>query len=138
MKRFVFIPFSLKDCEDSFLSADKIAKEAMLPIRIGDKNEHFSEDISIISIPQLQIIDCDPSVRINFIHSIDVTDEYVDMNQCECFIFFDGKKEKIKPNIKEKHSVRIRKRYNKPGNYIFFLEKDNDVICSGEFTVYES
>jgi|LakMenE07Oct09ns_1017277.scaffolds.fasta_scaffold06832_2 hypothetical protein len=138
MKRFVFIPFSLKDSEESFNTAEGLSKESMLPIRIGDENDLFSNQVEIISMPHIQVFDCDEDSKVNFVHCIDVTDEFVDMNDCQFFISFKDQKQEIKPIIKEKHAARFRKRYNKSGKYTFTLEKNNNVIYSGDFIIYDS
>lgn len=138
MKRFVFIPFSLKNSKDSFSLAEKISEESKLPIRIGEENENFSNVIEIISIPEISKINFSKEVEKNYIHSIDITNEFVDMSKCSFYIKFLNEKKEIKPNIKEKHKIRIRKRYSQIGNYFFSLELENNVICSGEFKVYDT
>jgi len=89
-------------------------------------------------MPHIQVFDCDEDSKVNFVHCIDVTDEFVDMNDCQFFISFKDQKQEIKPIIKEKHAARFRKRYNKSGKYTFTLEKNNNVIYSGDFIIYDS
>lgn len=126
MKRFVYVPVDMaKDGIPKF--AEKLAKDSQLSVRLGAADDGVSASrIGIISTPEKIEINCNPLVSAGFIHSIDITNEFVSFDTSTFLEVFDeGRFKVFKPRLREKHVVRFRARLFTPGAKVFSIRSEN-------------
>ena len=126
MKRFVYVPVDMtQDGIPEF--AEKLAKDSQLSVRLGALDDGISaSQIEIISTPEKLEVNCAPSVSAGFIHSIDVTNEFVSFDTSTFLEVFDeGYFKVFKPRLREKHVVRFRTRFLTPGAKVFSIRSEN-------------
>lgn len=138
MKRQVYVPNSLLENENIPQEAITLAKEVMLPIRIGDVEKDPITSICVINVPELHSLFYKESVKRGFIQIFDYTNEYVEFGENVNLIIQnpDGTKSQIEPRIKENHALRYRHRFHNPGTYGFcFTHGADSVLKEGHFVV---
>jgi hypothetical protein len=138
MKRFVYIPEGMITDGDIPQEALTLSAESQLSIREGFIGDGINvKDISVVSFPEINFIDSQEYCFVNFVHSIDVTNEFVsfDKNTFMEVITETGNREFFKPTLREKHVVKFRSRHSTIGKKSFCIYSDNVKICSGEFEV---
>ena len=138
MKRFVYIPDGMITNGEIPQEALTLSKEAQLSIREGSVGDGVkTKEISIVSFPEVNIVECQEYSYVNFVHIIDITNEFISfsINTFLEVISDDGSKEIFKPNLKEKHLVRFRPRFTTKGKKYFCVYSGNEKIHSGEFEV---
>ncbi len=138
MKRFIYIPEGMIIDGQIPEEALALSKQAQLSIRegfIGDGIQ--TKEISIVSFPEIRVIDYSQSSRVDFVHSIDITNEFVTFSAdtflevvCE-----NGLRQVFVPNLKEKHLVKFRPRFSTAGKKYFSVYSNNEKIHSGEFEI---
>ena len=128
MKRFVYVPVdTAKDGIPE--SAKKLAKDSQLSVRLGSADDGISaSQIGIISTPERIEVDCKPSVNAGFIHSIDITNEFVSFDTSTFLEVFDeGRFKVFKPRLREKHVFRFRVRLFTPGAKVFSIRSESGI-----------
>lgn len=126
MKRFVYVPVGM--AQDGIPElAEKLAKDSQLSVRLGTPDDGISaSEIGIISTPEKIEISCAPSVSIGLVHSLDITNEFVDFDTSTFLEVFDeGRFKVFKPRLREKHVVRFRTRFLTPGAKVFSVRSEN-------------
>lgn len=126
MKRFVYVPVGMAENGIPEL-AEKLAKDSQLSVRLGTADDGISaSQIGIISTPEKMEINCIPSIGAGFVHSLDITNEFVDFDTSTFLEIFDEGRFKIfKPRLREKHVVRFRARLLTPGTKVFSVRSEN-------------
>jgi hypothetical protein len=132
MRRVVYCP------SQEFLSeAEKISKDSNLPINIGESLELSYLDfdrsiIQIVCIPEVDKVFFSKNVQKNFHQIIRIYDDFSEFNKS---IYIDFNKQKIKPNILEKHYVKFLFQCDKIGEqkaFVCFEDAERKI----EFNVY--
>ena len=140
MKRFVYVPPNMMG-ENVPEEAINLSSESQLSIRIGDEDDGIPKDkIAIVSFPDIDVISCEPSVKLGFIHLLDYTNDFVDFNETTVLKInnTDGTEQITLPSLREKHKVKFRSRFYSSGTKEYFIETNHKTIISGKFEVYET
>ena len=142
MKRLVYVPFSAFENGEIPKVALDLAKETRLSIRIGEENENDGLDVCVVQEPETAQIDFKQIVKLNFIQSIDYTNEFVVFpRNVKCEVsrstaFGVTKKILLTPVIAESHVVKYRDRFSEAGAYDFVISTDaNGILYEGQFEV---
>lgn len=133
MKRFVCVPSRLVD-GDVPEEAVKLSQESHLSIRVEDD----IEEICIKAYPEVDMVDCMDEVQAGYIHSIDITNEFIDFASDTHLQVVDLEfhVQKIKPVIITKHTIRFRSRFYIKGLHVFCVVNDSRTkYYGGEFQV---
>ena len=129
MKRIVYISEKNSKIKDKLDIAESISKQTCLPISKGNPSIEESDNIYIASIPEIEECSFDKVIKKNYIHTLDYTNEYIDLSKNLLCLFTVGNKTlSIKPIINEKHTVKFRTRFNVIGNYTFYFLLNNNII----------
>jgi hypothetical protein len=121
--------------------AINLSSESQLSIRIGDEDDGISKDkIAIVSFPDIDVITCEPSVKLGFVHLLDYTNDFVDFNETTVLKIknTDGTEQITLPSLRENHKVRFRSRFYSAGTKEYFIETNQKIVNSGKFEVYET
>jgi hypothetical protein len=121
--------------------AINLSSESQLSIRIGDEDDGISKDkIAIVSFPDIDVISCEPSVKLGFVHLLDYTNDFVDFNETTVLKIknTDGTEQNTLPSLRENHKVRFRSRFYSAGTKEYFIETNQKIVNSGKFEVYET
>ena len=121
--------------------AINLSSESQLSIRIGDEDDGISKDkIAIVSFPDIDVISCEPSVKLGFVHLLDYTNDFVDFNETTVLKIknTDGTEQITLPSLRENHKVRFRSRFYSAGTKEYFIETNQKIVNSGKFEVYET
>jgi hypothetical protein len=140
VKRFVYVPPSMMG-ENVPEEAINLSSESQLSIRIGDEDDGIPKDkIGIVSFPDIDVISCEPSVKLGFVHSLDYSNDFVDFNENTLLKVkhSNGDEQITKPSLCEKHKVKFRSRFYSSGTKEYFIETNQKTIISGKFEVYET
>ena len=140
MKRFVYVPPGMMG-ENVPEEATNLSSQSQLSIRIGDEDDGIPKDkIAIVSFPDINVITCEPSVKLGFIHLLDCTNDFVDFNETTVLKIknIDGTEQITFPSLREQHKVKFRSRFYSAGTKEYFIENNHQVINSGKFEVYET
>ncbi len=140
MKRFVYVPPNMMG-ENVPQEAINLSSESQLSIRIGDEDDGISKDkIAIVSFPDIDVITCEPSVKLGFVHLLDYTNDFVDFNETTVLKIknTDGTEQITLPSLRENHKVRFRSRFYSAGTKEYFIETNQKIVNSGKFEVYET
>ena len=127
MKRVVYISERNFGIESQLAIAEKLSKQTGLPISKDNPAINESDGVYIASIPEIEQCNFDKVIKKNYIHTLDYTNEYIDLSKNLTCLFTVGDQAlSVKPIINEKHSVKFRTRFDITGNYTFcFLLNDN-------------
>jgi hypothetical protein len=129
MKRIVYISEKNFGIESQLAIAENISKQTGLPISKDNPAIEESNEIYIASIPEIEKYDFDKVIKKNYIHTLDYTNEYIDLSKNLLCLFTVGNKTlSVKPIINEKHTVKFRTRFNVIGNYTFYFLLNNNII----------
>jgi hypothetical protein len=129
MKRIVYISEKNFGIESQLAIAENISKQTGLPISKVNPAIEESDEIYIASIPEIEKCDFDKVIKKNYIHTLDYTNEYIDLSKNLLCLFTVGNKTlSVKPIINEKHTVKFRTRFNVIGNYTFYFLLNNNII----------
>jgi hypothetical protein len=121
--------------------AINLSSESQLSMRIGDEDDGISKDkIAIVSFPDIDVITCEPSVKLGFVHLLDYTNDFVDFNETTVLKIknTDGTEQITLPSLRENHKVRFRSRFYSAGTKEYFIETNQKIVNSGKFEVYET
>lgn len=142
MKRLVYVPFSLLEDGEIPASALDLAKETLLSIQIGEEGNDIEAHVCVLQVPELRYIDYKETVKINFIQSIDYTNEYVVFSyNTSCKVTKNNNHGEIfemclTPVLLESHLVKYRNRFSEAGVYNFVISTENNgVLHEGKFEV---
>jgi len=138
MKRFVYIPEGMITEGQIPQEALILSNEPQLSIREGFIGDGVNaKNISVVSFPEVNIIDAQEYCFVNFVHSIDATNEFVSFSKDTFMevVTENGNREFFKPSLREKHVVKFRSRHSTIGKKYFYIYSDNVKIYSGEFEV---
>lgn len=138
MKRFVYVPVDLLVNGNIPKEALDLSVESTLSIRMQEPDDGIDKkEIHIASFPEKNIIQCRQTVKLGFIHSIDLTNDFVDFDKSavlkiknEAFI-----EQIIKPSLREKHVLKFRSRFDSIGKKLYSIENADKVIYSGVIEV---
>jgi hypothetical protein len=133
MKRFVYIPAEMLGDEGANKRAERLSADSRLSIRSGFFGDGIEKtDVSIISTPEQSIYSCDESVKYGFIHSFDITDDFIEFNKNTVMRakYSNGTELLFKPVVCEKHVIRFRSRHDVQGGAIFNIENDTEIVNS--------
>ena len=139
MKRFVYVPPKMMG-EDIPKEATDLSVKSRLSIRIGDEDDGIPKDkIAILSFPDINVITCEPSVKLGFIHLLDYSNDFVDFDKNIVLKVkhSNGDEQIIKPSLCEKHRVKFRSRFYSSGIKEYYIDNNKTIIESGKFEVYE-
>ena len=129
MKRVVYISEKNFGIESQLAIAENISKQTGLPISKGNPAIEESDDIYIASIPEIEKCDFDKVIKKNYIHTLDYTNEYIDLSKNLFCLFTVGDQSlSVKPIINEKHAVKFRTRFDIVGNYTFCFSINGNIV----------
>ena len=129
MKRIVYISEKNFAIESQLAIAENLSKQTGLPISKGNPAVKESDDIFIASIPEVERCSFDEVVKKNYIHTLDYTNEYIDLSKNLTCLFTVGDQSlSVKPVINEKHTVKFRTRFDIIGSYTFYFLLNDNVI----------
>jgi hypothetical protein len=138
MKRFVYIPEGMITEGQIPQEALILSNESQLSIREGFIGDGVNvKEISIVSFPEVNVIDSQEYCFVNFVHSIDATNEFISFSKDTFMevVTENGNREFFKPSLREKHVVKFRSRHLTAGKKYFYIYSDNAKIYSGEFEI---
>ena len=138
MKRFVYIPDGMITNGEIPQEALTLSTESQLSIREGFIGDGISvKEISVVSFPEINVIYSEKYCFVNFVHSIDATNEFISFSKDTFMevVAENGNKEFFKPSLREKHMVKFRSRHSTQGKKTFYICSDSIKIYSGEFEV---
>lgn len=141
MKRQIYVPFSLLENGQIPEKAISLSKETHLGIQLGNEHKVLCTEIQVIEIPERRILGYREEVRSGFIQTIEYLDEFCvfDKNTKLELTTPCGKVEKLKPRIKERHSLSYRERLYDKGDYSFLLttiiDNSDNNLAEGYFKV---
>lgn len=138
MKRFVYIPVSMLEDKDAEQKAAHLSAESRLSIRAGSLDDEIQEsEVCIISIPEKSIHSCDEFVKTGFVHSFDITDDFIKFNKNTLLVaeYSNNSKQSFEPIICEKHVIRFRTRHYIKGNAIFNIQNGEQIFISAKVKI---
>lgn len=138
MKRFVYVPVDSLVNGDIPKEALDLSLESTLSIRMQEPNDGINrKEIHIASFPEKNIIQCRQTVKLGFIHSIDLTNDFVDFDKSAVLKIknADLSEQIIQPSLREKHVLKFRSRFDSLGKKLYLIENDTKVIYSGVIEV---
>lgn len=139
MKLFVYCPEQYSNQPDSpeWEFALDLSKNSRLPIVSNIETFKHLEKPQVISVPEKQIYDIEKTVKCGFIHSIDITDEFCEIQKSivACFTHEDGGTYQEAPIIKEKHKAKFRVRHYKSGEYTVIVRDEQKEFINDSFRV---
>ena len=115
-----------------------LSRESTLSIRIEEPDDGIDvKEIHIASFPEIDVIDCQPTAKLGFIHSIDLTNDFVAFNKTAVLKIKhdDGTEQAIKPSLQEKHILKFRSRYDSRGTKDYCIENNGKTVYSGKIEV---
>lgn len=135
---FVYVPASFSG-EDLPEKAILLAKEAKLPIRIGELDDGIREhEITIIRVPEKKQMDYSTKQKAGLVVPIDYINEY-EVIARDILVKVSGNdySESFKPYILESHHAKFRFRIPNRGIYSFVIvsESSNTNYDGGEITI---
>lgn len=135
MKRFVYVPhFLLSNNSPIPEEAKLLAKDAQLSIREGSLGDGIlKENVCIISIPEFASADFDRNVAAGRIFSVDITNEFVDIDKSVKMeiVAPSGLKTEHKPSLLERHVVKFRARFTDVGKHeVSVFDRNEKFLCS--------
>ena len=138
MKRFVYVPVEMVIGGNIPQKALDLSRESTLSVRIEEPGDGVDvKEIHIVSFPETDVIDCQPTAKLGFIHSIDLTNDFVDFNKTAVLKVkhSDGTEQAVKPSLQEKHILKFRSRYDSCGVKDYCIENDGKIVYSGKIEV---
>lgn len=138
MKRFVYVPVEMVIKGEIPQKALDLSRESTLSVRIEEPGDGIDvKEIHIASFPEIDVIDCQPTAKLGFIHSIDLTNDFVDFNKTAVLKVKhgDGTEQSVKPSLQEKHILKFRSRYDSCGTKDYCIENDGQIVYSGKIEV---
>jgi hypothetical protein len=139
MKLFVYCPEQYSNQEDSpeWQIALELSKDSKLPIISNLKIFEHMDKPQLVSIPEKQICDIQKVVESGFIHSIDLINEFyeIDKSLVACFTNKEGVTYQEAPILREKHKAKFRVRHNQKGEYTVIIRDSQKEYYSGSFEV---
>jgi hypothetical protein len=121
VKLFIYCPNEHYGKEESleWQEACNTSKEHKLAIVSNIEDFSHLTSPQVIAIPEKKLQDIDETVKLGFIHKIDITDEFCEMNKNPFAVFVDpdGLTYEELPILVEKHKIRFRTRHAKKGEY---------------------
>lgn len=138
MKRFVYVPVEMVIRGNVPQQALDLSMESTLSIRIEEPCDGIDiKEIHIASFPDIDIIDCQPVAKLGFIHSIDLTNDFVNFNKTAVLKIkhSDGTEQVVKPRLQEKHILKFRSRYDSCGTKDYYIENDEKIVYFGKIEV---
>jgi hypothetical protein len=121
VKLFIYCPNDFYEKNESleWQESNALSKKYKLPVVSNIDGFDNIEIPQVVAIPEKQYYDIDDTVKLGFIHKIDITDEFCEMNG-DVFALFtnpDGLIYQEKPIVIEKHVLRFRTRQSQQGKY---------------------
>ena len=138
MKRFVYVPVEMVIGGEIPQQALDLSRESTLSIRMEEPGDGVDvKEIHIVSFPETDVIDCKPTAKLGFIHSIDLTNDFVAFNKTAVLKVkhSDGAEQILKPSLQEKHILKFRSRYDSRGVKDYCIENDGQIVYSGKIEV---
>ena len=138
MKRFVYVPVEMVIKGEIPQKALDLSRESTLSVRIQEPGDGIDvKEIHIASFPEIDVINCQPTAKLGFIHSIDLTNDFFDFNKTAVLKVkhSDGTEQVVKPSLQEKHILKFRSRYDSRGTKDYCIENDGQTIYSGKIEV---
>lgn len=138
MKRFVYVPAGVVKNGEIPEEALLLSQDSRLSVRIGSDHDGVDKkEIGIVSFPEKNSIFFEPSVKLGFVHSLDVNNDFVTFNETSVLklVYADGEEKKFKPSLREKHVLKFRSRHYVSGVGFFHVENSGEVLYSGEIEI---
>ena len=121
MKLFVYCPSKFNKLEGSeeWEKALNLSRQSKLPIVSNIKDFEYIQEPKVIQVPEKSFFSIDKKTQAGFIHRIDITDEFFEMDESVTAFFLheDGSSYEHSPIVREKHKIKFRTRHKKPGKY---------------------
>jgi hypothetical protein len=138
MKRQIYVPFAKLEEGKIPEIAVSLSKDLQLGIQIGKQEETDITEITVIQIPETDILSYKREVKKGFLNPIDYTNEFITFPSSVFIKITDehGNESVFAPRVRESHSAKFRVRMNTEGQYSFKILSEGDaVIAEGTFGV---